>query len=342
MTSDSTPPPPKLSDFKPLKRLALPDIGDLTCSGLTVIVGPNSAGKTQLLRDIKAKIAGEFRDLVVATELEIEIPESTEFIRCLKAEGYISSFYDDNDQEQFVSRTTMLGTSQAVQNIQSTQASELYSKAARPMKGKRNIEYLTWTAAFLVTPLFLENRLSALPSVNNIDYLEDPPRHDLHALHMNAEVKSALSRESIRAFSKSVWTDISRGNQLFLRIGNDDQLPSADARHSAEEMSKYRVIADEGDGMKSYIAICISILLGRRPVCIIDEPEMCLHPPQAYSLGQFIGEHGTSIQTATFVATHSSQVLRGVIQSADQLQIVRLSKARDGFSCHARQFRKAE
>lgn len=83
--------------------------------------------------------------------------------------------------------------------------------------------------------------------------------------------------------------------------------------------------------MKSYIATCISVLLGRRPVCLIDEPELCLHPPQAYNLGQFIGKRGTSKQTATFVATHSSHVLRGVIQTADKLKIVRLTNSPSGF-----------
>jgi hypothetical protein len=96
-------------------------------------------------------------------------------------------------------------------------------------------------------------------------------------------------------------------------------------------MSKYRTIESEGDGMKSYAATCISILLGRRPVSVIDEPEMCLHPPQAYNLGQFIGEHGTSTHTATFVATHSSAVLRGIIQTADTLRIVRLAKMDNAF-----------
>ncbi len=95
----------KLSDFKPLKRVVLPGMGELSCSGLTVIVGPNSSGKTQLLRDIKGKVVGEARDLVVATELEVEVPELEPFIKCLKAEGYISSIFDDNDQEQYVPST---------------------------------------------------------------------------------------------------------------------------------------------------------------------------------------------------------------------------------------------
>jgi hypothetical protein len=59
---------------------------------------------------------------------------------------------------------------------------------------------------------------------------------------------------------------------------------------------------------------------------------MCLHPPQAYNLGRFIGKAGTSKQTATFVATHSSQILRGVLQTAVEVQIVRLSRSYDGFA----------
>jgi predicted ATP-dependent endonuclease of OLD family len=325
----------KLTDFKPLKRVVLPGIGELYCAGLTVFVGPNSSGKTQLLRDIKGKVAGEARNLVVATELEVDVPELNPFIKCLKAEGYISSFFDDNDQEQYVPRTPFLGTGQAAQNIPSTQATQWHNVAIKPSKRGRKNEFFGWCTPFLVSALFLENRLTALNSVSNIDYETQAPQQDLHALHLNDSARQALTKEVKRAFSKAVWSDISRGSMLCLRIGQSDALPSAKDRLSTQKMSKYRTIADEGDGMKSYIATCVSILLGRRPVSVIDEPEMCLHPPQAYNLGQFVGEHATSTQTATFVATHSSQVLRGIIQTAEKLKVVRLSRTEDGF--HARQ-----
>lgn len=321
----------KLSDFKPLKRVVLPGMGELSCAGLTVIVGPNSSGKSQLLRDIKGKVVGEARDLVVASDIEIEAPELESFIKCLKAEGHLFSYFDDNDNEQYVSKTPTLGTGLAAQNIPSSQATQLHSAAIQPTKRNRKNDYFGWCSQFLVSALFLENRLTTLNAVGNIDYESQQPQHDLHALHLNDSARHELTKEAKRAFSKAVWSDISRGNTLCLRIGKDDTLPSAEDRLSTERMSKYRTIADEGDGMKSYIATCISILLGRRPVSVIDEPEMCLHPPQAYNLGQFIGKHATSLQTATFVATHSSQVLRGVIQAAEKLKIVRLSKTEEGF-----------
>src|SRR6185436_17578252 len=79
---------------------------------------------------------------------------------------------------------------------------------------------------------------------------------------------------------------------------------------------------------------CISLLLGRRPVCLIDEPEMCLHPPQAYNLGRFIGRFGARDDSATLVATHSSHILRGIIQSTQKVQIVRLTRPGRRFSAH--------
>jgi len=103
---------------------------------------------------------------------------------------------------------------------------------------------------------------------------------------------------------------------------------------SVSKMKEYRTIESEGDGLKSYVATCIALLLGRLPVCLIDEPEMCLHPPQAYNLGRFIGQHGSAIDRATFVATHSSQILRGVVQSTKQLRIVRITRHRNTFSAH--------
>ena len=117
MNDEPPPQPKKLSDFKPLRRLVLPDLGELDCSGLTIFVGPNSSGKTQILRDIRGRTTGEIRELVVATKLDVETPEFSEFIACLKAEGHIESYYDENENEQFRPRTIFAGTGQAAQNV---------------------------------------------------------------------------------------------------------------------------------------------------------------------------------------------------------------------------------
>lgn len=322
----------RLTDFKPIGKIVLPDLGGLACSGLTVVVGPNSSGKSQLLRDIRDRISGEPRELVVAETLDLAELDYKTFLKCLKNEGYIFSTWDDNDQEQYIPMTTAIGTGQGAKNVGSQQLEQWQSQATNAIRRKRKNEYYGWFSRFLVTGLFLENRLTSMSAANTIDFETQPPTHDLHALHLNDDARRGLTEEIQRAFSKAIWSDISKGNQVCLRIGEGGVVPSAEERLSVREMAKYRTLASEGDGMKSYVATAISLLLGRRPVSVIDEPEMCLHPPQAYNLGQFIGKSGTSEQTATFVATHSSQILRGVLQTADKLQIVRLTRSTNGFS----------
>jgi hypothetical protein len=327
----------KLSDFKPLENVILPDIGELNCSGLILIVGPNSSGKSQLLKDLYGRIAGEPRPLVVAREIVISKPEYKPFMKCLEAEGYFASYFDENGAPHLRPLTTYLGSGHAINQIQPNQAESWHgaysSITPNPSLRKRN-EFLNYFGRLLVTGLFLERRLISLNNVGVIDFLNQAPQHDLHALYLNDDAREKLFRELNASFNKAVWPDTSRGNLLCLRVSDDGILPSAEERLSHKKMAEYRTIEDEGDGLKSYVAICISLLLGTRPVCLIDEPEMCLHPPQAYNLGRFIGKNGASQETATFVATHSSNILRGVIQTQKNVQIVRMTRKDGKFSGH--------
>jgi hypothetical protein len=99
-------------------------------------------------------------------------------------------------------------------------------------------------------------------------------------------------------------------------------------------MEKYRLIGTEGDGLKSFVGMCVALLLGRSPVLFIDEPELGLHPPQARAIGRFIGGFGTSSHRTTFVATHSSHVIRGVIEAAPHVRVLRLSRCSGEFLAH--------
>jgi hypothetical protein len=326
----------QLTDFKPLRRVVLPGLGDLQCSGLVVLVGPNSSGKSQLLQDIYRRLAGEPRRLVVASEVEIEKPPFEPFMKCLEAEGYFTSLVDDVGTKQLRPRTMYLGMGQPVNQIQPHQAEQWYSSFSPETLHsiRQQNEFLNYFGRLLVTALFLDRRLTSLGSTGIIDFATQPPQHDLHALYLDDEAKARLVEEMLSSFGRVVWPDMSRGNTMSLKVSDEGALPTAEDRLSYRKMADYRSIETEGDGMKSYVATCVSLLLGRRPVCLLDEPEMCLHPPQAYNLGRFIGRFGSSPETATFVATHSSYLLRGIIQTASQVQIVRLTRRGGLFSAY--------
>lgn len=324
-----------LTDFTPLEELTLPGLGKVDCSGLIVIVGPNSSGKSQLLRDIHQRISGEPRQLVVASSLNIRRLPYGPLIKYLTDEGFISSFEDDNGTPHIRPRTTYIGTGQHAGQIQTNQTHTWHTthEAGTYSARRRRDEYLGYFYRFLVTALFLDHRLTSLNLTGMIDFSNQPPTHDLHALHLNDLAKAELLNEVRNSFSKAIWPDVSRGNGVCLRVSDNADI-SAEDRLSATKMADCRTIETEGDGLKSYVATCVALLLGRRPVCLVDEPEMCLHPPQAYNLGKFIGRFGSSRESTTFVATHSSHVLRGVIQTAPKLQIIRLTRLASAFSAH--------
>ncbi len=194
-----------------------------------------------------------------------------------------------------------------------------------------NNQFLMQFGRVFITSLFLERRLTLANTVSNFDYEKTAPQNELQALYLDQAAQHAMLLESTQT-SATIWLDSTRGNLLCLRVSDTPKLSAAEDRLQPSKMRLHHTIEDEGDGFKSYMGICIALLLGRRPVCVIDEPEMCLHPPQAYALGRFIGRHGTSLNHTTIVATHSSHVLRGIIEEAIRLEIIRLSRSGVPFS----------
>lgn len=324
-----------LAEFSPLDTLELPGIGKVDSTGLILIVGPNSSGKSQLLRDIHQRVSGEPRTLVVASTVAVRHLPYEPLVAALTEAGFIRRWEDDGGSIHIRPMTTYAGSGQAAGQQQVNQIQNWHSSHNPSVEGRRRKdEYLGYMGRFLVTGLFLDHRLTAMNQAGMIDFVNGTPGHDLHALYLNDSARDQLFAEIRASFAKAVWPDISRGTGVTLKVSDQGDIPTAEDRLSPIKMEQYRSIETEGDGLKSYVSTCVALLLGRRPLCLIDEPEMCLHPPQAYNLGRFIGEFGASTEGATFVATHSSHVLRGVIQKAPKLQIIRLTRLGASFKAH--------
>ena len=154
----------RVTDFKPLAEVILPGVGPIPCSGLTIVVGPNSAGKTHFLTDLYSRLCGEPRDLVVASDVRINKPEYAPLMECLVSEGFIRRYVNpDNYQEQIIATTTYVGTGATLDTIRPQQADEWYngydSAAADP---RRRNEFLYYFGRLLVTKLFIDRRLAGL------------------------------------------------------------------------------------------------------------------------------------------------------------------------------------
>ena len=213
------------------------------CEGLIVIVGPNSSGKSQLLQDVFLRLCGEPRALVVATDLEIQKPaEYPQFASWLETEGYFETICDDNGAEQWIPKTTFGGQGGAINPIQPAQARNWHDTfvPTSDRTTKRRSEFLNYFGRVLVTALFLNSRLTAMNSVGLIDFENQPPQHELHALYLNDAARDRLYDELIETFGKAVWPDPSRGNLLSLRVSDQGVLPTAEDRLSPKKMAKFR------------------------------------------------------------------------------------------------------
>ena len=201
----------------------------------------------------------------------------------------------------------------------------------RPVQRPPTRPFLAHFGGMLSTVLFLANRLTAANTSQNFDYEGRRPANDVQALYKDWAARNELTAEIRRVFRRGIWLDNSRANHLCFRVADAPDIPSAEDRLRPDKMMLYRTIESEGDGFRSYVTACMALLLSLRPICLLDEPELCLHPPQAHAIGQFIGRHAAKSNSMNLVATHSSHVLRGVIETTDQVKIIRLTRTSGKF-----------
>lgn len=116
-------------------------------------------------------------------------------------------------------------------------------------------------------------------------------------------------------------------SELFLRVGAPTApYPShyEDPSDYQMEMNELPMLASQGDGMKSLLGILIPLITATYPILIIDEPEAFLHPPQAFALGQELGQMASERQVQIILATHDRNILAGLLNSSSPLSVVRL------------------
>lgn len=135
-------------------------------------------------------------------------------------------------------------------------------------------------------------------------------------------------RDIVRAaFGQDIALDFTTLRRMLLRIGESFADLPDDPRDARAILERSLSLDDQGDGFRSFVGLVIAIAAVNRGLFLIDEPETFLHPPQAFRIGEFIAQHATP-QRQVIVATHSADILRGILSKTRDVSIVRLD--RDG------------
>lgn len=152
------------------------------------------------------------------------------------------------------------------------------------------------------------------------------PKSTFARLLVNDPVRSALRKTIFEAFGLYFGIDMSEGDKLQIRFGASNPPSERTVENDVLDWMRAAKSTDSvSDGVKAFTGILFELASGDPKVVIIDEPEAFLHPSLSFKLGQEISRHALSGEKQIFVSTHSPQFLMGVIQSGARVNIVRLT-----------------
>ncbi|MEU1296208.1 AAA family ATPase [Streptomyces sp. NPDC005840] len=163
---------------------------------------------------------------------------------------------------------------------------------------------------------------------------EDPPTNVMHRLEDSVQMVNEV-REICREVFRIDLTLDTLAKMIQLRVGRVAiPAPPVDAV-SAEyrsEVASLPPLVEQGDGIKSLIALILPLVTAEHRIVVIDEPEAFLHPPQASALGRILGGLAKRKGIQVILATHDKNLLTGLLSSEAEVSIVRLDRDLNGVS----------
>jgi hypothetical protein len=293
-------------------------VEELPTDGVVVVVGPNNAGKSVLLG---------------------EIAQRTETATIYEAPRWLSSVA--------VERTGGEAEFQAWFEARARVGPEGYPHAGQsvigdPMQGPGIISLeqglRSWFSsgpldammpyfARLYDAMSRPNLLQGAQARNVMQAATDP----LHRIWDDRELEAAISRTCERAFGFTI--SINRyAQQLEVLVGKPglpDEVPPVSVE-LLEQYAKLHPVRMQGDGIRSFVGLVVAIFGSGHSISIVDEPEAFLHPPQARMLGTVFSESATYGPRQIFVATHSDDMLEGILDGAGnrEVKVIRVADRR--------------
>ena len=92
-------------------------------------------------------------------------------------------------------------------------------------------------------------------------------------------------------------------------------------------------LKNEGHGIRAAVRILCELEISLKKIIFIDEPELHLYPHSKYLLGKHISNFCATNKKQIFVATHDTELLRGLVESHGDLQIIKIHPGRSLTQC---------
>ena len=281
-------------------------------SDVVVLVGPNNSGKSLCLRELQSLLAHPTTKTFALTDIEYASTGTKEELEEWLAENsYISG--DSRNR-------TYSGYGYGV-NLRL-----LNDYWGNPSRGLNSL------ADVFCVRLSADDRLRLANPPESIKRVSQAPTHPIHYLYLDDSLAEKVSKLFKKAFGKDLIVHYAAGKEIPLHTGDAPIRSESRDRVSKEYIEDLEMLPrldKQGDGMRSFAGILLHSVLMARSINLIDEPEAFLHPPQARLLGQLLVGEGGEKPRQTFIATHSRDILHGVLDAnSTAVRVIRIQ--RDG------------
>ena len=277
---------------------------------IAFVVGPNNSGKSAMLREIRERLTGGGRPIVLSDLRTFKDGTPEDLLQWLSPHRVASNMGNNAGQ---------------------------FAKLGGAPRGDG--ELIAWwqghgngaLAACMVHYAAADSRLNTANGAPLHDRRVNPPMHPLQVLYEDMSAEGRVSHAFEAAFRQAIFVDRTAGSSVSLRVGKKPTTRTADEVFSRENLDATTAIPTldtQGDGMRSFVGALLHAFIADWFVVLIDEPEAFLHPPQANCLGKLLAENNS--QGQRIIATHSSDILRGALNAAQAaITIIRLERVGD-------------
>lgn len=292
---------------------------------ISVFVGPNNAGKSQTLKDIRCMM--DRLSSPIKTPVILKDDNSCFDIPHLDA---IRRDIDISNSKRNVDHYTIqgIGSNLFVKSDFDIHISQLDNYNIQSEKDRRYV-FFNWFSKHYIALMDAETRLKLSSETSSFVPGEAPPENLIQALFNNPKLETVLQSAFRDAFQQEIKLDISQLMKLCIRVGNRVKQIPTDARTAYNIAKDIPKIDSQGDGYRSFAGIIIGLLICKNRIILLDEPEAFLHPAQAYFLGKWIGSHRDLLGSQLLICTHSSNFLSGILTGTQELSVIRLQREGD-------------
>lgn len=279
---------------------------------IVLLVGANNVGKSRALKDIKDDIIGKSTNRVIIKEIEYKDSNFAE----KNMQNYFKNNYDNEIKNN--GEYSIEIEHQVVQYYNNDQFKNILLN--------KKIFYKV-----LFSFLSTENRLS-MTSPISYNYIQDKINlHIMRKLEKDTQAIIKLNDILNSCFDKAI--DISEkvdNNSLskLYKFGTKEEIAktiNANTREARYLLESLDDLNEQGDGIRSAVAILSSLIANEHTLYLIDEPETFLHPPQARILGNNIVELSKNKQC--FISTHNIDFIRGILENkSSRIKIIKINR----------------